>query len=451
MADAARLMAREIEPHVHLPYVRHATETVISLSTRALMTTIRLDGIAFETADIGDLNDLHAKLNLTLRNLADDRLALWTHLIRRSDSSYPEGEFSSAFARDLDQGYRGTIKGTKLFQNELYLTIVAHPGRDRAEAAVGFVSRLGQARRGGGEVDAAALKRLNDAARDITAALGRYDARQLCLVEQDGILFSEPMRLLHLLASGEDQPTALPQGRIGSAVYTNRVIFGREAIEVRAAGGSLFAGMFGLKEYPASTKPGMLNGLLSAPFEFVLSQSFAFLSKADAKTVLTRKQNQLVSTQDVAASQIDDLSDALDDLESNRFVMGDHHLSMLVRAENPKALLETMAQARRVLAEAGAVVAREDLGLEAAYWAQMPGLFKHRARSGAITSRNLAALSPFHSHPAGKPEGNHWGPSVAMLKTASGSPYHFSVPPWLGPTISRTISTMRAAGSRICC
>ncbi|MFN4169707.1 MAG: cytochrome c oxidase subunit II transmembrane domain-containing protein, partial [Pannonibacter phragmitetus] len=46
-----------------------------------------LDGIAFETADIGDLNDLHAKLNLTLRNLADDRLALWTHLIRRSDSS----------------------------------------------------------------------------------------------------------------------------------------------------------------------------------------------------------------------------------------------------------------------------------------------------------------------------------------------------------------------------
>ena len=86
MADAARLMAREIEPDVHLPYVRHVTETVISLSTRALMTTIRLDGIAFETADVGDLNDLHAKLNLTLRNLADDRLAIWTHLIRRRDT-----------------------------------------------------------------------------------------------------------------------------------------------------------------------------------------------------------------------------------------------------------------------------------------------------------------------------------------------------------------------------
>lgn len=426
MADAARMMAREIEPDVHLPYVRHVTETVVSLSTRALMMTIRLDGIAFETADIRDLNDLHGKLNLTLRNLADERLALWTHLIRRRDASYPDGAFSSVFARDLDAGYREVLRGTQLFRNELYLTIVAHPGRDRAEAAAGFVSRLSQARRGGGEVEAAALKRLNDAARDISAALGRYGPKQLGLVEHDGMLFSEPMRLLHLLASSEDVPTALPQGRIGSAIYTNRVIFGREAIEVRAAGDSLFAGMFGLKDYPASTRPGMLNGLLSAPFELVLSQSFAFLSKADAKTVLTRKQNQLVSTQDVAASQIDDLNDALDDLESNRFVMGDHHLSLLVRAENPKALLETMAQARRLLAEAGAVVAREDLGLEAAYWAQMPGLFKHRARSGAITSRNLAALSPFHSHPTGKADGNHWGPSVAMLKTASGSPYHFS-------------------------
>ena len=95
------------------------------------------------------------------------------------------------------------------------------------------------------------------------------------------------------------------------------------------AGGSRFAGMFGIKEYPASTRPGLLNALLSAPFELILTQSFAFLSKADAKTVLTRKQNQLVSAQDPAASQIDELSDALDDLESNRFALGDHHLSLL--------------------------------------------------------------------------------------------------------------------------
>ena len=105
------------------------------------------------------------------------------------------------------------------------------------------------------------------------------------------------------------------QGPIGPALYTNRLIFGREALEIRGAGGSRYAGMLGLKEYPASTKPGMFDGLLSLPFELIVSQSFAFLSKADAKTVLTRKQNQLLSSNDPAASQIGDLSQALDDLE----------------------------------------------------------------------------------------------------------------------------------------
>ena len=56
---ATRIKAREVEASVHLPYLRHVTEHVISLSTRALITTIRLSGVSFETADAADLNDLH--------------------------------------------------------------------------------------------------------------------------------------------------------------------------------------------------------------------------------------------------------------------------------------------------------------------------------------------------------------------------------------------------------
>lgn len=422
----AVIKARELEPDVYLPFVRHVNQTVISLSTRALITVIRLDGVSFETAATADLNDLHAKLNLTLRNLADERLALWTHIVRRRSMDYPEGQFRSSFAAALDGRYRERLQSERLFRNDLYLTLVWHPGRAATDAAADFFKRLGRAGRVAAEVDTEALKRLGDAARDILAALERYGARPLGLIERKALVFSEPMEFLHALASGEWLPTPLPQGPIGPALYTNRVIFGREALEIRRSGDSRFAGMFGIKEYPASTRPGLLNGLLSLPFELVLTQSFAFLSKADAKTVLTRKQNQLVSARDPAASQIEELSDALDDLESNRFAVGDHHLSALVYAETPRQLAEHMSLARRALADAGAVAAREDLGLEAAYWAQLPGLFKYRARSGAITSRNFAAFSPFHTYPTGKPDGNHWGPAVAMLETASSSPYYFS-------------------------
>ena len=202
---------------------------------------------------------------------------------------------------------------------------------------------------------------------------------------------------------------------------------GAKPLEIRSAGGSRFAGMFGIKEYPASTRPGLLNGLLSAPFELVLTQSFAFLSKADAKTVLTRKQNQLVSAQDPAASQIDELCDALDDLESNRFALGDHHLSLLVYADTPSQLAGPH--------EPGAAGARRRrapwsrakiLGLRRPIGRSFPDCSNTApapARSPRAISRHSPRSTPI---PAGKADGNHWGPAVAMLKTASGSPFYFS-------------------------
>ena len=47
-------------------------------------------------------------------------------------------------------------------------------------------------------------------------------------------------------------------------------------------------------------------------------------------------------------------------------------------------------------------VAREDLALEAAFWAQLPGNFPMRPRKAPITSRNFAAMAPFHNYPTGR-------------------------------------------------
>ncbi len=426
LATTAHRQAREVGPQVHLPYLRHASPQVVSLSTRALITCLRIEGASFETRDPAELNDLHAKLNLTLRNIADERLALWSHVVRRRVRTQPAPGFRSDFARNLDADYHARLSAEDLYRNELTLTLVWHPGRDAAERANALLARLRRARAANDELDLAGLKKLEDATRTVIAALSAYGPSRLDLVERDGIVFSQTAEFLHELVSAEALPVPLVHGPIGPLLYSNRLIFGRETVEIRGAGASRYAGLFRLKEYPASTKPGLLNGLLCAPMELVVTHSFAFMSKSEAKAVMTRKQNQLLSANDPAASQIGDLDEALDDLESGRFAMGDHHVSVLVRGDTPAALLETMARGRRILADAGAVVAREDLGLESAYWAQLPGLFRYRARAGAITSRNFAALSPFHTYPCGQADGNHWGPAVACLKAASGTPYHFS-------------------------
>lgn len=426
LPSIATLKSRELGPETFIPYLRHVDENTIALESRALMVIIALDGVSFETADVLDINALHRDLNTLHRNIADERLALWTHLIRRRDNSYPDGTFKAPFSAQLNEKYRERMVREDLFRNDLYLAIVWSPPRDPAEKAARLLSRLRRTRRAGIELDEEAIKQLRDKVIDITAGLKRFEPRVLSLYEQDDLLFSEPSEVLHQLVGGRSEAVPLTEGRIASAIYSDRVIVGRETIEIRHEAASRFAGMLSFKEYPAATRPGMLDGVLTSPFELILSQSFSFVSKADARTIMGRKQNQMLSSGDKAASQIEELDDAMDDLESNRFVLGEHHLSLAVFAPTVKDLTDHLAKARASLTNGGAVVAREDLGLEAAWWAQLPGNFRYRARSGAITSRNFAALSPFHSYPVGQKDGNEWGAAVALLKTASGSPYYFN-------------------------
>jgi len=419
-------LRREGDALAGLPYARHASDHIVTLDSGALMIAFQLQGAAFETADPRDLNDWHIKLNQTWRNLADDRLAVWHHIVRREVQPEVMGGFRSDFARDLSQAYEARLGGRRLFVNELFVTLVLHPGRDPGDRAGALMRRLQTARRQDTEVAPEQIKRLEDAARDLEQYLGRYAPRRLGLYQHGDIWCSEPMELVRLVLTGRPGRVPIVYGHLGSAVHTVRVIFGRESLELRDVDAGRYAGVLAIKEYPASTRPGLWNALLSAPFGFVMTQSFAFLSKAAGRSVMERKQNQMVSARDRAASQIDGLSDALDDLVSNRFVLGEHQASVLVYGDTPASLADHLSKARAHLADSGLVVAREDLGLEAAFWSQFPGGFARRTRPAAITSRNFAALAPFHAYPVGKPHGNHWGPAVATLRTTAGSPFYFN-------------------------
>jgi type IV secretion system protein VirB4 len=81
-------------------------------------------------------------------------------------------------------------------------------------------------------------------------------------------------------------------------------------------------------------------------------------------------------------------------------------------------------KARGRLADSGAVVVEERLGLEAAFWSQLPGNAEWRTRPGAISSRNFAGLSSFDNFPAGQEKG-HWGGPIARFRTDGGTAYDY--------------------------
>ncbi|MDQ1159602.1 type IV secretion system protein VirB4 [Sphingomonas sp. SORGH_AS 950] len=417
-----KIARREEDDIKFIPYTRHVDDTVVALEDGSLMRMYRVDGRPFETSDISDLNSWHNKLNVAWRTIGDDRVALWTHLVRTATDPVLDGTFYSDFARGLQQKYADALKEKTLYHNEFYVTIVVRPSK----MATDQLMRLFAKRTASAEIDDAALKIMADKCRDFEKLLAQVSPEPLSIYSRNGVLFSQPMEVLHFILTGDRIRVPLLNGRLGQALYTSRIVFGREAAEIRLPHTSHYLGMFGIREYVASTRTGQFNSLLTLDFPFVLTQSFAPLVKSVASERFTKKYKQMVSSDDAGVSQAEELLDGVDDLMQNCFAMGEHHLSIAVIDDNPKRLLERLSIARSAAADTGMVMAREDVALEAAFWAQLPGNFKMRARPAVVNSRNFAALSPFYTFPAGHKSDNHWGQAVTLLKTRAGSSYWFN-------------------------
>jgi type IV secretion system protein VirB4 len=86
---------REEDDVKFIPYTRHVSDDVIALADGSLMRMYRVDGRPFETSDVADLNNWHNKLNIAWRTIGDDRVAVWSHLVRTATDPELGGEFHS--------------------------------------------------------------------------------------------------------------------------------------------------------------------------------------------------------------------------------------------------------------------------------------------------------------------------------------------------------------------
>lgn len=424
-----KMAAREKEPSEFLPYARHADEGAIVTDGGALIAVLQLQGASFETLDQGDLNGMHEKINATLRNLSDERVEWVTHTIRTRSDAYPAGEFKSEFARTFDEAYRRRTAGEQGFINELYLSIVEKPAVGAADKIAVALGGLFSKREKVDEftnVEVERLQRFNERVVETMKLLGRFSPRHLKLYEFNDLTFSEPLEVFELILMGRRRRVPLVRGHLGSALYGDRLIFGAELGEVRAHDRSHFFGIFGIREYPASTRPGQLDALLSANYQCCITQSWAPKARSEAADLVRKTRRQLIATDDDSRSSAEALDEASDDLANGYFVMGEHHFSLAVFGDTVRDLNDKLSAARSLMADAGLVAVREESANEAAWWAQLPGNSRWRPRPAMVTSRNFAALSPFHTYPAGRAEGNHWGPAVMSFQTTALSSFYFS-------------------------
>jgi len=428
-ADAAN---REIPVAEMIPYSSHVSDTVIKTREGDYLCIWKIAGIAFEAADPVDILVRHNGFNQLVRSFSGGQLAIWTNRLRRQISDRFTTPYDNPFCQSLADRYYASFAGYRMMANELYLTLIYRPHRTKLGKLFNRAATrtLADIRRAQHE----ALKVMEELAAQVESSVKPYDPQVLGVYVRSVQThphaperrYSTALEFLGYLVNGIWEPVPVPSAPIREALPTSRLFFGGERIEIRAPNRVRYGALLDLKDYPEDTEPGILNGLLYGDYEYIESQSFTILDKPSAKEALERQRNQLIAAEDVAASQIAAMDQALDDLINGNFVLGEYHYSLAVLGDTPDQVNKNVAKARTCLADAGFQTALIDLVADAAWFAQLPCNWRYRPREAKLTSRNFCGLASLHNFATGKRDGNPWGEAVTIVKTPSGQPLYIN-------------------------
>lgn len=406
-----------------VPWVDYVADDVVLMRDNTPLLMLEVDGLAFETLDDPVINARHTRLEFALRDVAQDGLIF--HVLQcRGEADpglYPAGACLTEFGRLLDQRYRERLFGGRMmWMNRSFLAINLSQRRTLTRFGARLASLFA-----GDEAEAieAKVTRIRQIAALLCEQLKDYRPHVLRVEERNGRLFSQQAEALAFALTGFWRPVPLTTSG-ANAIFSEAVYVGKETIEIRMPHRSAWAAVLSMHDFPYVTEPGMFDRFAQAGYRHTLFQAFRCLPSIDGQGVVLRKQNRMKAAGDRALSQAHELTDAANLIAGGRMMMGEHAFALAVFADEHAGVAEKVRQAWFDLSTGGIKTERESGALPAVLMSMIPGNFDWRGREAAISSRNFAAMTAFHTYPLGERKGP-WGGPIACFRTSGGTPFLF--------------------------
>lgn len=432
------------------PITHLNTPTIFESQSGFVGAVLRVSGVPFEIEDPETLNHQKFLLHQALLGL-DSRFIVYVTAHRQKTTCSLTGAFKSEFIDSLDKQYHQRFQKQNLYTNHLYITVVLK-GDDSNKT--GSLLQWAQRVSGKNHAETASHQRevkittLIQTMQQLKANLSPFDAS--ILGEKDEALgFSELVKFLGLIVNAGqslqfDAPvyssaitntipdlfkteTKYPHGHVGQYISRYQLLFG-EYIQFQGNthNDCHFGAMLSLKKYPTSTVSILLDSLLSLDCEFISTHTFAPIGRDAALHRIAQKRTTLLSAEDKAISQTEALVELEDGVASETLLLGAHHHTIMLLAPTKILLESTVLEATKRYANSGIVVVRETLGLEPAFWSQLPCNQHFIARASLITSQNFVDFCPLHNASQGFNNENFLGGAVTLLETPSKTPVYFN-------------------------
>ena len=448
-----------------VPWMVLITDRLVLNKDGSLMAVFVYDGVDLEGRVQEEVESTVKRLETAMRVL-NARVTVWSHMERRQDDEVAAAAPGNHFGALLAKEQVASLRATRSYRNRHYLTVMLSP-KAQADRFFGLFSELNRSGRGVGASLVEALKlsfsgstRFAYEAREISqyatelermleqfaAGLLEVNVRRLSGAELTGRLHE------HLTPTDDRRALALKEGAyldtaLGGArmfVQTDGVWFEGQKKRYMAA--------LSVKVWPEESTPGILDSLLAVDAEISVSQCYRVLDYEVAKKYLNdvrrhnlnmrkglltlameeftkRESDNVNNDRERAAAEADD---ALDKLAENGSA-GWFNLTILVWADTPTRLEESVQAVYKRLQAKDFVLMRETIHAVSAWAGTLPGqwgemerwifffgqnmcdlMFLRALQSGDIVNRHL-------SEQAGKPM-----PALATFKTRHLTNYHFN-------------------------
>ncbi|RLQ84958.1 type IV secretion system protein B4 [Notoacmeibacter ruber] len=400
-----------------LPYVSLVDDTTVRTRGNELFQCIRLDGINSHTTDDEFLDKTRA-LFARIVAQSGSEYAFYVHKVSRPVEHGLTPVDGDDFAAVVDRRWRAYLDNGELREKTLTLTVMKRPALGQ-KVPLRRMKSIAALR---GETDKA-LRKLREVTNFLRSTFSDMNPR---LLSADA---GELLGFLAALNTGHETPLyrGSAYGYLAQDVANTRVTFkGANFYLSEGAGQNRVGTTFAVKSYPARSECTMFDEL-NLPIDMVITHSFTTMNSNVMAGRIKREMRLRRAGDDGAASLLEEMPHALDDLETGRLAFGHHHMTVSVFAESESQLESVGAEIRNIATMEGMTLVNESFAAKTHFFAQHPGNGLKRSRKAAVTNQNFADFAAFHRPQKGK-KGDRvpWGTPITMFPTIDRGGFWFN-------------------------
>ncbi|KQQ65463.1 type IV secretion system protein VirB4 [Acinetobacter sp. Leaf130] len=408
----------------NLPYITHINEHNLVLNNGDIFTTLKISGYTYETKSYAQLRTLK-KYRADMFKQLGSRFVIMVHYDRYEVSADQPKETGNEFANNFNEKYYSKLGKERMFQNDIYVSLIVRK-YNPSEPPLLRLKNLFFA----SDIKEQMVAELENAVSMFNNYLQDAQPKRLTTYFKDEVLYSETVNFLSYLLNQQKAEIPLYATEIRNYLGFSRRVFKTDGtITFHLPTGEIKAGaVYSLPtaQYPEETDHTMIDKFLEVDHPLIIAETFMMMDRKKSIEMSEKRQNQLISTKDKSASQIESITKAIDDLASGRQLNGIFSLNVLVTASNQEAFKDAMQKTSGAFQQKHMIPKKEDLIAEPTFYSMLVGNYDKLQRPATINTNNFAGFASLHNSPVGQKKNNHWGDFIIQLKTISNTPYFFN-------------------------